>query len=254
MRKSKICMVLLVLLGSAILILTRKIKHYYQPAEVLPIYRLSPICEDDTIRVLFMGDSWAAYHKPYDTLLSNMIRTYTNRPCKVTSLGFVGAKSKEIYERIFTDAKSVIFMHPDVCIVSAGINDAVAKMGTNYYIKNYEYVLSFLLENGSVPVVIDAPDVDYMAVYLRESFIAKTRHRISSFVTGANMFSFDNYRTALKNMIQKEYKYPKVIYIESNSWFTCELLDKDGIHLNSKGYLRMDSCISTEISNILDYK
>ena len=72
--------------------------RYYQPAKVQPIYAITPKHSDDTIRILFMGDSWAAYHADYDTLLTRLVSSNIGKPCKVKSIGYVGAKSKEIYE------------------------------------------------------------------------------------------------------------------------------------------------------------
>ena len=230
-----------------------KIYRYYQPAKPQPLYHIKTKQLDDTIRILFMGDSWAAYHADYDTLLACLICSNTGKPCRVKSTGYVGAKSKEIYECLFTDAKHCIMEHPDYCIVSAGINDAVAKMGTHYYEMNYSQIIRFLLVQRIVPVVLDMPDVDYRAVYERENIMAKLRHNVSSIVTGAEFFSFQTYRTALDNLIEQSGWQDSLVYIELNKWIPEHnypyLYQTDGIHLNRKGYQKLDSCLNVEISN-----
>ena len=225
--------------------------RYYQPAKVQPIYAITPKHSDDTIRILFMGDSWAAYHADYDTLLTRLVTSNIGKPCKVKSIGYVGAKSKEIYERLFTNTKPYIMEHPDYCIISAGINDAVAKMGTNYYKTNYSYIVIFLLSQRIIPVVLDMPNVDYRAVYSRETLTEKMRHNVSSIVTGANFYSFQTYKAALFDVIEQSEWQDSLVYIDSGKWMPSynrsDFYCPDGIHLNATGYQRLDSCLSKEI-------
>lgn len=240
----------LIILGVA---MSNTICQYYKPARTRPIFHIPAKQSDDTLRVLFIGDSWAAYHQAHDSILANMISSSTNKPCAMKSIGNVGAKSKEVYERLFSSTKPFIMEHPDYCIISAGINDAVAKMGAEYYTSNYMNILDFLISQEIVPIVLDMPDVDYYAVYNRESFSAKLRHRLSSAITCVDFFSFGSYRVALSDKLEMSGKHDSVIYIKTSEWISKETKIKffleDGIHLNSKGYQLLDSCLSVKIAN-----
>ena len=103
------------------------------------------------------------------------------------SKGTVGAKTKFIYKEMHTDTpsgtKELIELSPDYAIVSAGINDAVAKMGAENYCHHYNLIIKTLFSAGIKPIIIDMPQVDYKAVYQRESTTAKIRHHISSWIT-----------------------------------------------------------------------
>lgn len=240
----------LIVIGVTMLI---PIYQYYQPAEAQLIYRIPAKHSDDTLRVLFIGDSWAAYHQAHDSILATMISSSTNKPCVVKSIGNVGAKSKEVYERLFSSTKPFILEHPDYCIISVGINDAVAKMGADYYTSNYVNILDFLISQKIVSIVLDMPNVDYSAVYNRESFSAKFRHQLSSAITRGDFYSFSSYRIALSETLNKLEKHDSIIYVEAQNWmpnnsaisFYCD----DGIHLNAEGYQKLDSCLSIKIAN-----
>lgn len=234
-----------------------RIIRYYQPATFQPPYALQDKHADDTIRVLFMGDSWAAYHQEYDSLLVEMITIRTNKPCKVSSVGYVGAKSKEIYKQLFTGTKRYLLDHPDYCIISAGINDAVAKMSPDYYAINYSHIIRFLLEEGITPVIVGVPDVDYQLVYEQENIISKLRHNISFMVCRDDgrddgFFSFQPYRIALSDIIMQSEADSSILYLNPEKWAIddhhSKLYRTDGIHLNARGYQKLDSCLSAEIA------
>lgn len=210
---------------------------------------------DDTLRIIMIGDSWAAYHNGYDCLLSNEIEKRLTKPVKVVSSGMVGAKTKTIYKLMFNSisdfgTKELIEQRPNYCIISAGINDAVAKMGGKYYSYHYVLMLKQLIANGIKPIIIDMPDVGYESVYKQESLLAKTRHRISSIINQVDMWSFSEYRQALKTQINEHEFNDSIIYIPASSWNSKGvheipvIYQEDQIHLNSRGYQLLDSCIA----------
>ena len=243
-----------IIIGIALFI---PIYRYYQPAQVRAIYCIPEKKYDDTLRVLFIGDSWAAFHQAHDSILATMISSNTNKPCAVKSIGNVGAKSKEVYERLFSSTKPFIMEHPDYCIISAGINDAIAKMGAEYYTSNYMNILDFLLSQEIIPIVLDFPDVDYCAVYSREPIYVKFRHQLSAYITGADLYSFSSYRVALSETLFTLEKHNSIIYIEAGKWMLnntgISLYCDDGIHLNAMGFHKLDSCLSVAIGREISY-
>lgn len=206
----------------------------------------------DTLKLAFIGDSWAAYHHDHDKELE-ILFSKKGLPVHVFSVGNVGAKSSEIYGRMFSTTKPFLMERPGYCVISAGINDAVAKLGKEYYVHHYMLILQQLLELGIKPVVLEIPEVNYRAVASREPWTMRMRHILSSFITGSELYSFDSYKTALIQTIKKTDLQNRIIYISADLWNATGYHDKRGlylsdeIHLNAKGYEVLDSCIASEI-------
>lgn len=211
----------------------------------------------DTLVLVFIGDSWAAYHSKYDEHLKACLETIIKKPTKVMSRGTVGAKTKFIYTAMHdyssTGTKALLNIMPDYAIISAGINDAVAKTGTKNYCYHYNLIIKRLLSAGIKPIILDMPQVDYRAIYQRESTIAKIRHYFSSWITGAPLWSFNNYRKALQLLISHESIKNNLIYVPASEWNpegykdSRHLYFDDHVHLNKKGYYLLDSCLTSVI-------
>ena len=230
---------------------------YYSLADEIITQKTKNTHEGDSLIVIFIGDSWASYHSQYDQQLKTCIETKVKKPTKVISKGTVGAKTKSIYKEMHIDGpsgtKELIELLPNYAIVSAGINDAVAKMGTKNYCHHYNLIIKELISAGIKPIIIDMPQVDYKAIYQRESMIAKIRHHISSWITGAHLWTFDNYRSALQSLIRQDAIKNRLIYIYASEWNPEGFKDsrhlylEDHVHLNEKGYFLLDSCLTSTI-------
>lgn len=244
----------------SIFIVGKRLYDYYSWAEERPTnYHTSRNQVDDTLRVIMIGDSWATYHHNNDTILATMLQKKLHKPINVTSSGMVGAKTKKIYELMYdsiTDhgTKIILQENPHYCIISAGINDAVAKMEPNNYTYHYDLIIKQLLTNNIIPVIIDMPNIDYKSVYQHETNFSKIRHRFSCYLNNIDMWSFDKYRESLKRCIEKEINNGNVIYINAQDWNpkgfidTRKLYQQDHVHLNQEGYLLLDSCIAAHIA------
>lgn len=240
-------------------IVSKKLYDYYSWAEEEPTnYHSNRIQADDTLRVIMIGDSWATYHHDNDTLLATMLQKKMHKPVQVISSGMVGAKTKTIYELMNDTLSSrgtlrLIATCPDYCIISAGINDAIAKMGTHNYCYHYGLIIKELISAGITPVIIDMPDVGYYSAYKREPLFMRIRHRLSSRFNKTDMWHFGDYRNALQAYISENQLANQIIYITADSWNQQGFKDKrqlylpDDIHLNKKGYFLLDSCIADRI-------
>lgn len=256
-RKAHIISILFLLIIVSSVYIGSIIRDYYSYAEEIVSSPSNTIQNNDTITVVFIGDSWASYHSRYDQQLKRCLESELNKPTKVISKGTVGAKTKAIYREMHEDSplgtKALIELSPDYAIVSAGINDAVAKMGTENYCHHYNLIIKELISAGIKPIIIDMPQVDFRAVYQRESMIAKIRHHISSWITDAPLWTFDNYRSTLQSLIRQDEIKKHLIYIPASEWNPDGYADsrmlykEDHVHLNEKGYLLLDSCISSYI-------
>jgi len=243
---------LLFLLG----ILYLSYTYYSLAGETVDKYNMTAH-KKDTLTIIFIGDSWASYHSEYDQHLKTCLERKIKKNTKVISKGAIGAKTKHIYTIMHVKSpsgtKELIESSPDYAIVSAGINDAVAKMGIIYFCHHYKLIIKELISVGIKPIIIEMPQVDYKAVYERESYISQIRHRISSWLTDAPLWTFEEYRTALQSLIEREGLRKHLIYIPASEWNpegykdSRHLYLKDHVHLNEKGYFLLDSCITSKI-------
>ena len=256
-KKTNILLFIILLIVLSLIYIGSVLRNYYSFANDIVLNPSITTQNNDTITVIFIGDSWAAYHSKYDHHLMTCIEKKVKKPTKVISKGTVGAKTKSIYKEMHIDGpsgtKELIELSPDYAIVSAGINDAVAKMGAENYCHHYNLISKTLFSAGIKPIITDMPQVDYKAVYQRESTTAKIRHHISSWITGAPLWSFDNYREALQSLIRQDKKAKRLIYIPASDWNpegykdSRHLYLEDHVHLNERGYYHLDSCITSHI-------
>ena len=232
--------------------------RYYSFVDEIVTPQLNKNSEGDSLKVIIIGDSWASYHSQYDQYLKSCLEMKVNKPTIVISKGIVGAKTKTIYTKMNeyspSGTKELIDLSPDYAIISAGINYAVAKMGTANYCHHYQLIIKKLLSADIKPIIIEMPPVDYRAVYQRESLIAQLRHRFSSWLTNAPLWDSEEYRLALLSLI-KPNKKNRVLYIPASEWNPDGYMDSrmlykdDHVHLNRKGYSLLDSCITSHIYN-----
>lgn len=226
------------------------------PAQCYSVHHV----EDDTLRVLMIGDSWAGIHSELqmDSFLSSKLEQMIQRPVSVISKGKGGEKSKGIYQLMFQSedygTKQLLINGADYCIILAGINDAAANLGTRQYCFHYRMILDFLLANNIHPVIVEIPDVNIWTIYggkpKKDLLVDFTR----SIMTGCRMYNYHDYREELYAMLHKEHLLEQVVYVPMSGWNGEEdILNpvfsmSDRIHLNRMGYEKLDVCIATAIS------
>ncbi|MCR5644469.1 MAG: SGNH/GDSL hydrolase family protein [Prevotella sp.] len=254
----RIWLVIVFLFVACLLFVSYELADYYSFAKEVVIKYNNTKQKGDTLRVIIIGDSWAAYHSDYNCQLETILEDSLNKPVKVQSNGSVGAKTIAVYANMFdsissSGTKKLIDMLPDYAVISTGINDAVAKMGTKNYCHHYRFILRNLLSAGIKPIVLEMPLVDYKAVYQRESVIANFRHQLSSWLTDAPMWDFEKYKQDLRSMISQEGFEGKILLVSDSEWNPKGYADPrklyldDHIHLNERGYSLLDSCIASHI-------
>jgi hypothetical protein len=245
--------------------------RFYYVAEELPPYTISqPRHQDDTLRMIIIGDSWADYHTSLqaDTMIANTAKRIYSHPVKSISRGKRGAQSKEIYYFMFSEkttehsyepdrcTQPLIEDHPDYCVVFAGINDVTFMKPTSYYAKNMKHIIRLLLHNGIKPVVMEIPLVHFKYPYKG----MRLRDKLYYWTTSALLSTLHNkgedYQEALNKILSDTHLKDSVLYIAAKQWNPKGSIDttmflSDRLHLNLAGYQKLDSCIITEI--IHDY-
>lgn len=249
---------ILLTITSIFLILGYGMYYYYAPPKERKPYTIERN-NDDTIRVAYIGDSWAFYHQPHDRDMSNMLSNKLNCPAIVTSLGFSGRSSKEIYLYMFDNPEMISFLSKgyDFCFVAVGINDANKKMSSQYYKQSMACIIDFLLANKIRPIILEIPDYDIERMYRWEIPSRKLLRPFSMLVTGTPINCKEKFRQAFNELIREKSYGNKISIIRYKSWNSNysedlnNLYSKDGIHLNENGYAKLDSCILAIINTTL---
>lgn len=236
--------------------------HLWQNSSPIPYYKIE--CHnDDTLKILVIGDSWAEIHSDLrmDSFLCSRLQEKVSNPVLVTSKGKGGEKCKRIYQLMFERSgygtRTLFEKGVDYCIIFAGINDAAVNWGTKQFCYHYKLIIEFLLHNHICPIVVEIPDVDIWNMYKNKPIKDKLTDFLKATMTRSMMYDYHNYREALYEMLQKDKLLDKVIYVPMTNWngYESEINPKffmeDRVHLNSKGYHKLDECISVAIANHL---
>lgn len=247
-------------------------RPYYRPSEVFNTYEVTKH-DDDTLRVIMIGDSWVYFHETLrrdSTLELKIKKEIGHKRVKLLAKGKGGAVSGEIYnymsaERMLATeydlnncSQPIIEQGADYCIISAGINDARQRRGKQYYVTNYYHIIRFLLSKGIRPVVMEIPEVEVDEAYEGNTLYYQLRSRIVMRMMETNLYGTHDYRQALKDSLTARHLMDSIVYIPATSWNPDGWLDKrdiytdDHFHLNLKGYELLDSTFATEI--VKDYR
>lgn len=214
---------------------------------------------DDTIRIAYIGDSWAYNHKKVKCVIDSIIHDQIRKPVQIRIAGIGGLTSKEIYNGFFSNVefKSVIEWGPDFCFVSAGINDSNIKNGSDTYKENMRLLISLLIDNHITPVILEIPYYDIYYTFWRLSFETMYRSIRSMLYTKLPINCIDLYSMAYNDLITEQQWQDVVITIRRSDWNPNgyngqkELYTLDRMHLNQNGYFVLDSCIASQIVRCL---
>lgn len=257
LQKNNIKMAIRLLRSSFFILICFIIIHsiaYYSPAKKLN--GLTVIKHnDDTIRVAYIGDSWAKGHEKVKSDIDSIISSATGRIVEIKTAGISGLTSKQIYCSIFRDdfVRNIIEWGPNYCFVVAGINDTDRKLGKKFYKENMRLIIELLLENYITPVVLEIPSYDIHFSFKQKSRLSKLLYLFSMLMTWSQIDCIEEYRKELNGLLEENGWNNKVITIFSKDWNPDGHKDKrnlyDGglMHLNAKGYHVLDSCIANKI-------
>lgn len=231
----------------------------YKPADKLTGLRVLHH-NDDTIRIAYIGDSWAHNHKTMKCIIDSIIHNEIRKPVQIRNAGVGGLTSKEIYNGIYTnrELKSAVEWGPDFCFVSAGINDCNKKVGGYNYKENMRLLISSLLDNNITPVIMEIPYYDIYYAFFEMPFIPMLRGLRSMIWTQSSIDCIDYYSDMYNDLITEQQWQDSVITIRRVSWNPNgykgqkELYTSDRMHLNQVGYFILDSCIASQIASFLN--
>ena len=254
MKTKCIVVLLLVLVLFIGTVVATKIYNYYTPPHWQQPYCVK-MANNDTLRIAYIGDSWAFFHRKYDQRLAKVISDSIGRPVVVKSFGVCGLTSKEIYKSLYNNPQYRGFISEgyDYCFISAGINDAYRKMSVTYYKESMQYLIRFMLSNNIRPLILEVPDYDIYKAYERQTTLRKYLRKLSILITSTPLNCKKLYRETLQSLITENKEFEEAEIIHSFEWNAYshddhnDIYVADGMHLNDTGYARLDSCISVHI-------
>lgn len=228
--------------------------YYASPRKYQPYTMLQE--KEDTLRIAYIGDSWAFMHQEHNCLIPKILSDSIDRPVAVYNFGICGQTSRELYESIHQNLALKEFLTKrkyDYCFISVGINDTYKKMSTVYYQRSMNNIICFFLTNNVRPIILEIPDYDIYKSFERQFFSRKVLRRLSMLINGTQVDCKQLFRDALDEMLIKNRYLDKVNIIRFKIWNNKNYEDlnnlylTDGMHLNKKGYEKLDSCIAAEI-------
>lgn len=240
-----------------------QLREYVRIADELPSYSVATM-NSDTLGIGVIGDSWASIHKRYDQQFLSMLTASLGDtiPVKVYSSGKGGAKSKLIYTNMFEEkdvnpqtykgirtSRPVIMHHPKYCVVFAGTNDAVCKMGKVFYAEHTVMIARHLLNSGIKPILVTIPSVDLDKAY-EDNWKNKPLRWVTRMITGSKFYCLEEYRNELKEKLRKDSLADKVLLIDIAEISSRKgFLGKDGVHPSPNGFRQLDSMIVKTITD-----
>ena len=238
-----------------LIVLAYSFCHYYAPPKLRQPYQIN-VAPDDTLRIAFIGDSWAFLHKGHKCMIPQILQDSLHRHVKVHSYGLCGYTSKEIYEEMFNNNDLRAFMckrRYDYIIISAGINDVNKKTSKKYYKDSMEGIIGFLLSNNIHPIILEIPDFDVYKIYRWWRTDKRLLRIVSMRINNVPIDCKQIFRDTLDSLLSEKGDWNKISIIKYKSWNNDysrdlkQLYLDDGLHLNKYGYAILDSVIAKEI-------
>ena len=249
----RIIFFILLFIGIACTLVAYVSYRYYAPPRLRKPYQMKK--PDDTLRIAYIGDSWAFFHHEHECSIPQILEATLHRPIKVHSYGICGLTSKEIYENMFDNDDFKHFLQKcsyDYCFISAGINDTYKKMSTSYYQQSMDGIIQMFLTNHIHPIILEIPDYDIQRAYDYQQKSRKILRQISMFINNTSLDCKQQFRDALDELIKTKGYQNEVSIVRYKTWNNNQkdlqqLYVSDGMHLNSNGYSNLDSIIAKEI-------
>ena len=237
-----------------IVVVISMVYQYYDPPELQEPYQTPS--KDDTLQIAFIGDSWAYLHMHHECQIPRFLKPKLHKPVVVHTYGVSGLTSKDIYEHIYSDGRLKSFFLKRgyaFSIIAVGVNDTDLKMSVKYYQRSMDGIIQFMLANGICPIILEIPDYDIRNALRIQGIRRTIVRKISMFINNTPLDCKKQFRHALDDLLnEKEYLHNvRVVRIKSwNNDYAGDLktlyLD-DGVHLNTRGYVKLDSVLAEEI-------
>lgn len=224
------------------------------PQKVTPMAASSEF--DEPIKIGVIGDSWVAGMK----LDAAIEQAMGKSGCEVAVLssGHPGAKSRQIYRNLFSEATNDysskgIFLDEslDYLVVVAGVNDTSCHVGKEFYAHHLLLIAEAALARGLTPVIVEIPEYGIEEA-LPTGFLSwgKTCAYVWWF-DGGVLDVIEEYRAELQTRIKDKGLVDKILVVDFSEiiadYGISNELYKNPSHLNADGYSELGKLIGNRI-------
>jgi lysophospholipase L1-like esterase len=238
--------------------------HVYLEEEQTVLSKAPQKINNKKINIGIIGESWAAGRK-IDSYLKNYMET-NGFETTVISQGHSGAISREVYKDLFKEkglynsSTHILYESPiNICIILIGVNDTAGHVGAEFYAYHLNLIVKALISRGITPLVVEVPEYGIEEVG-RKSILGKIKTGLMKAVN--DNFQTDvisKYRAEAKQRLLPYISKGEIIYfpfksISSNFSLDRHLYNKDALHLNSEGNMKLAFELSKVISHWLNQK
>lgn len=194
------------------------------------------------LKIGVIGDSWV--YRIDSTVFQNyFLKDSMNVDLLVS--GHPGATSKVIYQNLFAPKEAFTFEfiiknRPQYCIIIAGVNDSFRGFGKEFYSAHLLKIVKALIHYNIKPVILEIPDFGIEESQNTRKKFSIYRDKIWFFIKNENYKDIEEYRDALRQLLEKNNLLNDVILINDSDikldYKTHNELYDDALHLNEKGY------------------
>jgi lysophospholipase L1-like esterase len=201
-----------------------------------------PILNGDAYIVSAIGDSWIAGGKLDSGFGRGLAKLGVDATVKTT--GHPGARSKLIYQNLESWVGWIEQSYPKlkkIYVIEGGINDALAYVGKDFYVKHVKLAVDAATACGEKAVVLSIPTFDRDKG--NRSFITNARWAVYRWISGDKINeNVNEYNRALRQELAATMQSGRVKIIDLDEILgqdAFKVSSVDGVHLSPLAYDEM---------------
>ena len=257
MRRNRKAIFLVFILSTLLIILLYFYNRFSIATENTQSNTLEPI-NNAELTIGIIGDSWVAGGAMEEPLRKSFKKIHLD--ATVVSSGMGGAKTKQVYRKLFAGEKDVFSsqfikkMQVKYCVISCGVNDSFGQFGKRFYAKHMCMIVKELLKYNIKPVIIELPEYGVLELQERLHIVNKIKNQLYAYFTSdSGIDNIQEYRAALNEELRKQLLRDKVLFVDYDNickdYSDCNELYTDHLHLTYAAYEKL----CDEIASVIDF-
>lgn len=218
---------------------------------------LEPL-NNNELTVGIIGDSWVAGGVMEAPLRQAFKKIHLD--ATVVSSGMGGAKTKQVYRKLFAGEKDVFSsqfikkMQVKYCVICCGINDSFGQFGKRFYAKHMCLIVKELLKYNIKPVIVELPEYGVLELQEKLHIVNKIKNQVYAYFTSdSGIDNIREYRAALNEELRKQLLRDKILFVSYDGickdYSECKELYTDHLHLTDNAY----KILCDEIASVIDF-
>lgn len=210
------------------------------------------VLDREKINIGILGDSWVAKNKLDKGI--DFVLEQNNIKAEVSSFGYPGAKSRQIYRNLINNENSLLVDDTNIVILIAGVNDSTGHIGKDFYANHVVNTIKALNDNGKFVAVLEVPE--FNIENQNKSISSKVKHNLYKVLFDKNKDNvIQEYRDelSLKLKDEKDLNYKVISFDEiSTDYNKSKNIYKDDYHLNDEGNKILSEHLGNEILKVIN--